>query len=101
MALNTVTRISWQGPASGYGPISRNLMMPSAATEIAKARGETRGWDQIYEIGGKRIPSKDRRRSIVLRGFGEGESAIPSWVYWAAGGLAAGGLVGYLYGRKK
>lgn len=97
-------------PASRYlygqGEISRTIMTPNAASEITKARSSTEGWTRIYQVKGP-VGSTARRRAralvpgrIVLRGLGE-LSDTTKTVLVAAGGLLAGGLIGYMAGRKK
>lgn len=74
--------------------------MPNMANTVENARRATVGYHQIQRLNGL----DGQAGQVGFYGMGEGESflsKIPTWAYWAAGGVAAGAAVGYLVWRKK
>lgn len=71
----------------GYGaaftvPRTPTMSVPGNAAIVARARGG---------VGVSR----------AFGALGDGTPAIPDWAIWAAGGLAAGAVVGFVVWKKK
>lgn len=93
-----------------WGAGSATSLMPNAEARVQSAMREARDWEVVnqYQGGGSLIPPGLPGSAQFMglsgtyaRGLRAGESAVPSWAIWAAGGVAAGALVGYLLLKRK